>query len=272
MGPAGPVGPAGAIGPAGSAGSAGAVGPQGPTGLQGLKGDTGATGPAGSQGVQGPAGATGPAGPKGDTGLTGPAGPQGIQGPAGTTGTTGATGPAGPTGPTGATGPQGPAGTGADPWTIVKLAADYTNALITFADVTDGTTILRFTPPANSDWEMEGRILIETTTVANLPRVGVLVGAGATRGYGAVNLWQAGATAAASVHANGGWRDGAGVTAVQIAAGGVLTASVPYECEVIMSGRAGASPTAITIQMAAETAGANICFVKRGSFIRHRIV
>lgn len=165
-----------------------------------------------------------------------------------------------------------PTSSGSDPWTVVKIAADYTNATVTFANVTDGTTALTFTPPANTDWELEGRILIETTTIANLPRVGVLIVAGAARGYGAVNLWQAGATAAASVHANGGWRDANGVTVVQIAAGGVLAANVPYECEVIMSGRSGATPTAISIQMAAETAAANVCFVKRGSFIRYRTV
>ena len=75
-------------------------------------------------------------------------------------------------------------GTGSDPWTVVKLVADYTNATITFANVTDGTTVLTFTPPANTDWELEGRILIETTTIANLPRIGVAIGAGAARGYG----------------------------------------------------------------------------------------
>lgn len=165
-----------------------------------------------------------------------------------------------------------PTGGGADPWTVVKLAADYTNATVTFANVTDGTTALAFTPAANTDWELEGRILIQTTTIANLPRVGVAIGAGSTRGYGAANLWQAGATAAASVHANGGWSDAAGATVIQLAAGGVLTANIPYECEVIMSGRSGASPTAISVQMAAETAGASICFVKRGSFIRYRSI
>ena len=163
-------------------------------------------------------------------------------------------------------------GGGSDPWTVRKLAADYTNATVTFANVTDGTTALTFTPPANSDWELEGRILIQTTTATNLPRVGVNVAAGAAAGYGSANLWQAGATASTAVQANIGWSNPAAVQNAQIPAGGVLAANVPYLCEIIAAGRSGTTPSAITIQMAAETAGANICFVKRGSFIRTRLV
>lgn len=61
-----------------------------------------------------------------------------------------------------------------------------------------------------------------------------------------------------------------GGEAVQLPAGGVLTANVPYVCEVIMAGRSGATPTPITLQMAAETAAANVCFIKAGSFIKTR--
>lgn len=159
---------------------------------------------------------------------------------------------------------------GSDPWTTVKLALDYTNATTTFTNITDGTTVLTCTPPANTDWEMEARLLVWTTTIANLPRVGFLVASGATRGYGGVNMWQAGATAGASVHINGAWSDAAGITTAQFGAGGVLTASVPYLCEVIATGRSGASPTAISLQMAAETAVASVCYIKRGSFLKYR--
>lgn len=161
-------------------------------------------------------------------------------------------------------------GGGSDPWTYLKLTADYTNATATFANVTDGTVTLTWTPPANTDWMIDARILFQTTTVANLPRIGVAIGAGASRGYGGANIWQPGATATTTVQANGAWADGAGVTAVQIAAGGVLTANVPYVAEITVHGRSGASPTPISIQMACETAGANICFVKRGSIMRYR--
>lgn len=155
-------------------------------------------------------------------------------------------------------------------WTTKKLGADYTNATVTFADINDGTVTLNFTPPANTDWELEGRILIQTTTATNLPRVGAKVLAGATAGYGSGNLWQAGATANTSVSGFISWSNPGADTVGQIPAGGTLAANTPYLCEVIMSGRSGASPTAISVQMAAETGTANVCFVKRGSFIRYR--
>lgn len=162
-------------------------------------------------------------------------------------------------------------GGGSDPWTYAKLASDFTAPnSTTFTNISDGSTTLTYTPPANSDWTMEGSIFIWTTATANLPRVGVSIPSDANRGYGSVNLWQAGATATASVHANGGWSAATGVTNVQIAAGGVLTASVPYLCEIAASGRSGSAPTAITIQLACETAAANTCLAKRGSFIRTR--
>lgn len=161
---------------------------------------------------------------------------------------------------------------GSDPWTYRKLAADYTNPLATFANVSDGTTVLQWTPPANSDWELEGRILIWTTAPANLPRVGFNVAGNAANGYGAVNLWQAGATASTAVQANVGWNNAGVAVNAQMAAGGVLNASTPYVCEVIAAGRSGASPQAMTVQMACETAAANVCFVKRGSFLKVRTI
>ena len=162
----------------------------------------------------------------------------------------------------------------ADPWTYVKLAADYINGNnVTFVTMTDGTTALQFTPPANVDWEMEARILIETTTAANLPLVGVNVAAGATSGYGAVNLWQGGATVnAAGVGATGGWKNPGAAVTVRMAAGGVPAANTPALCEIIMSGRSGASPQLISLQLANETAGANIGRALRGSFLKWRTV
>lgn len=159
---------------------------------------------------------------------------------------------------------------GADPWTTVKLATDFANTNNTFDNITDGSTTLTFTPPADTDWELEAKLLIETPTTTNLPRIGVNIPSDANRGYGAVNIYQAGATATTQVHANGGWSGTAGVTNVQIAAGGVLTANVPYECEVVASGRSGSAPTAITLQMASEAAGGGSRLVRRGSFLRYR--
>jgi hypothetical protein len=159
---------------------------------------------------------------------------------------------------------------GSDPWTYITLAADFTDNKTSFEDITDGTNVLTFTPPASTNWEMEARLLVWTTTATNLPRVGLNVPSDANRGYGGVNIWQAGATATASVHANGAWNNASGVTNVQIAAGGVLTASVPYVCEVIAAGRSGSNPTAITLKMACESNASNTCYIKRGSFLKYR--
>lgn len=160
-----------------------------------------------------------------------------------------------------------------DGWTYCKLAADFVcpNS-VAFGDINDGTTFLRFTPPANSDWELEARILIWTTNAANLPRVGFHVVAGATAGYGAMNMWQAGATANASVHVNGTWNNPGAAVDAQQPAGGVLTATTPWLCEIEASGRSGAAPTAISIQLACEIAAATTCLAKRGSFLRYKVI
>lgn len=156
-------------------------------------------------------------------------------------------------------------------WTTVKLAADFTNNTVTFTDVSDGTTTLTFTPPASSDWEMEACILFVTSVNTNLTRIGINSVSGVGRGTGGVNLWQPGATANTSVSAHGAWDGTSGDTTVQMAAGGVVTANVPYLCEIRASGRSGGTPTAITIQMAAES-GAGTHTVKRGSFLKYRTV
>lgn len=163
---------------------------------------------------------------------------------------------------------------GSDPWNRVKLGADFIAAnTATFANVTDGTVTLTFTPPANTDWELEAKLQIETATATNLPRVGVSVGGNAANGYGAVNIWQGGATVnAAGVGAYGGWKNNAATVNVQMAAGGVPAANVPALCEIAASGRSGATPQPITIQLANETAAANMGKVLRGSFLRWRIV
>ncbi|MES2902685.1 MAG: hypothetical protein V4696_00725 [Pseudomonadota bacterium] len=160
---------------------------------------------------------------------------------------------------------------GGDPWTTIALTSDYNNATTTFTNITDGTRTLLFTPPANTNWELEARLLVWTTAAANLPRVGLNVVAGAAAGMGGVNIWQAGATAAVSVHANAAWNNPGAAAVAQIAAGGVLTASVPYICEVIAAGRSGATPTAISLQMACETGAAATCFIKAGSFMKTRV-
>jgi hypothetical protein len=165
-------------------------------------------------------------------------------------------------------------GGGSNPWTTVKLAADFIAANTnTFANVTDGTTTLTFTPPANSDWEMTAKLNIQTATAANLPRVGLTIGGNAANGYGSANIWgPAAAATGAGVGAFGGWANNAAAVNIQMAAGGVVAANTPAQVEISASGRSGASPQPIIIQMANETAAANMGKVLRGSFLRWQVL
>jgi hypothetical protein len=162
-----------------------------------------------------------------------------------------------------------PAG-GADPWARTILAADYTNPLATFANITDGVTPFTYTPPANSNFTLEAELIVTTTTIANLPRIGVLVAAGVNNGYAFITSEQDGATATTEVVAAGGYNNNAAAVNVQYPAGGVPVANQPVSCTIRIKGRSGSAPQPISLQMAAETAGANICFVKRGSEMRTR--
>lgn len=227
------------------------------------QGGGGSTGPQGPAGPAGPTGPQGPQGPKGDTGLTGPQGPQGIKGDTGNTGPQGIQGVKGDTGLTGSQGPQGIQGpAGPAYWNEITLASDYTNATVTFATITG----MSFTPTANASFECQAALLIQTTTATNLPRIGVSIGAG--QAYGSVQMDQTGATVTTRIVQDGTFTTGAAT--VQVPAGGVAAANTPYLCYVTIRGKAGASPGAIALQMAAETAGANVCFVKAGSQLRYK--
>jgi hypothetical protein len=155
-----------------------------------------------------------------------------------------------------------------DVWARTILASDFNNATTTFNTITGMT----YTPPANSNFTIEADIMILTTSAANLPRIGVNVVGGSTQGYGGISIRGPSATVqgVAPNGAAGGYSNSATATTVQQAAGGVGTASVPHIVSVVIKGRSGAAPTAIAIQMAAETAAAATCYVKQGSEMRTR--
>ena len=102
----------------------------------------------------------------------------------------------------------------------------------------------------------------------NLPRIGVNVVAQGAGSYGAVSILQAGATATTQVQAQGSYTTA--LANIQVAAGGVLTANTPWLCRIHVKGKSGASPAAINLQMACETAAASTCYVKAGSEMRTR--
>jgi len=269
-GPAGPTGPAGAPGQQGTTGTTGLKGDTGNTGPQGLKGDSGNIGP---QGDQGPIGLTGPKGDKGDKGDPGNTGPQGetgpqgptgaasnVAGPQGQTGPQGIKGDTGDQGPQGDIGPQGPAGVGADPWTYLKLANDFTTNSATAVDITG----LAFTPTANLTYEFEAHLMCRTATATIGPRPGLAWPTGGADGTASIYTPSSG-TAETMVHGN--------IAAALLAAvGGLPTTTGSYGAKVQGIFKAGASPSGtVKLQLASETAGTNV-IAKAGSFLKYRTI
>jgi len=149
---------------------------------------------------------------------------------------------------------------GGDPWTRIKAVADVTNSTVTFANIDSFT----FTPAANTDWVMEAYILIQTVATANMPLVRLNVGAGQAYGSGVME-WPASATTKGTVNA---WWTTAASTSLAIPAGTAAVQGQPFLIYLWATGRSGASPTAITLQFAAEIAAANAAVIKAGSHMR----
>lgn len=150
---------------------------------------------------------------------------------------------------------------GGEPWTRLGLASDFVNATVAFNDITGFT----FTPPANTNWTVEAEVLIETVATANMPRLGAVIGAGQSWWAGEIGF-QSGAAAKSFVEGQG--TTGAG--SLQMAAGTAAVQAIPLLAQVVIKGRSGASPGAIKLQLAAESAVANAATARRGSEFRYR--
>jgi hypothetical protein len=264
-----PVGPPGATGAKGAdstiPGPTGPAGDTGPRGVDGTATETGATGPMGDTG---PRGFVGDIGPTGDTGYTGWTGPQGIgdtgaasdvTGPTGYTGYTGGAGTPGSDGATGYTGYTGPAGSsGTDPWTIVKLGADFGTTGTSNIAVTG----LKFTPAINKTYYVLGTLLLRTATATVGARPGIAWPSNLTDGTARVE-----ASNALTTSALRSW--GAKTTQNAASTGLATTADSHYggiEALIITSGTTSGD---FQITLASETAGTNVQ-MKSGSFIMYR--
>lgn len=151
-------------------------------------------------------------------------------------------------------------GGGADPWTRIILSSDFSNSTVTFTTITGMT----FTPPANSTWTIEAEILLQTAATASLPRLGLNVGAGQSH-YAGNMAYSSSATAQARTEF---W----GTTALgnhQMAVGTAPVANQPYLATLVAKGRSGASPGAISLQLATETSS-TITLARAGSEFRYR--
>lgn len=262
----------GATGPQGPAGPQGIPGDTGPQGPQGLPGADGLPGSAGAQGPQGPAGAdstvAGPQGIQGVPGNDGAQGPQGIQGIQGPQGNAGANGQGVPVGGMAGQVLQKINGTdyntqwatpsgGSDPWSYVKLGADFTTSSATAVDAG-----LAFTPAANTSYEFKAILLTRTATTTVGPRPGLAWPTGMTDGVAHIRQ-ESSATAFVSALGN--------INAAMLSpVGGVPSTSQSFPAFIEGMAIAGASPSGtVKVQLASETAGTNVT-LKAGSFLRWR--
>lgn len=151
-------------------------------------------------------------------------------------------------------------GGGSDPWTYLKLAADFPTTSATAVDVTG----LGFTPAINSVYQIEGMFLLRTATTTVGPRPGCAWPTAASDGCG--TFWTT-SSATAQILTNGG------IDAAILADVGGLpnnTSSYPGYMQVTLVTGAGTSGN-FKIQLASETAGTTVT-MKAGSYIRYRTI
>ena len=152
------------------------------------------------------------------------------------------------------------AGGGSDPWTYLKLAADFTTTSATAVDVTG----LGFTPAASSVYQIEGMFLLRTATATVGPRPGCAWPTSASDGCG--TFWTT-SSATAQILTNGNI-----AAAILSAVGGLpnTTSSYPGYMQATLVTGAGTTGD-FKIQLASETAGTTVT-MKAGSFIRYRTI
>lgn len=147
---------------------------------------------------------------------------------------------------------------GADPWTYLKLASDFTTSSATAVDVTG----LAFTPAGNLLYEFEACLMLRTATATINPRAGLAWPSGMVDGACAIREAQ---TATTQLLANGNI-----AAALLVAVGGLANNTQSWMCELKGIAKAGATPSgAIKVQLASETAG-TVVRVVANSFLKYR--
>jgi hypothetical protein len=155
-------------------------------------------------------------------------------------------------------------------WTTIKLTSDYVNATSSFTLISDGTNSFSYTPPANSDIEIEVDILAQTVAATNMPRLQISVPGAANNtqyGYSVIEITQgtAGPTFVTDSFTTGG-------SSSSVTSGAVATSGEPWPLRGRVKLRSGSSPAAITFEGAAESAAANACTFKAGSSMKYRVI
>ena len=150
-------------------------------------------------------------------------------------------------------------GGGADPWTYLTLAQDFTTTSATAVDVTG----LGFAPAANVKYEFEARLMLRTATATVNARAGFAWPTGMTDGI--VQIMESQAATGTPLFASGNIN-----AASLIAVGGLPNTTQSWPCTIKGFGIAGPTPSGnIRVQLASETAGTTVRVVTN-SFLRYR--
>ena len=151
-------------------------------------------------------------------------------------------------------------GGGSDPWTYIKLAADFTTSSASAVDVTG----LAFTPLLNTQYEFEAMLFLRTATASVGPRPGLAWPTGMTDGVAIIRT-PSSATAFTTAFGN--------ISAALLAAvGGLPNTTASFPAQIKGSVRAGAVPVGnVRLQLASETAATNVT-AKAGSFLKYRAI
>lgn len=149
-------------------------------------------------------------------------------------------------------------GGGSDPWTVIRLASDFTTTSGTAVAVTG----LSFTPAANKQYEFEAKLRLRSATATIGPRPGLTWPTGTTDG--GVGIWAPNSATAEAIA-----RQPAGVSAVA-ASTGVPSTTQSWPGFISGEVQTGGSPSGnVQVTLNAETAGTTVT-MKAGSFLRYR--
>ncbi len=151
------------------------------------------------------------------------------------------------------------AGGGSDPWTYLKLAADFSISTTAIGDIGLG-----FTPAANTRYEVEGRLLLRTAATTTGAQPGIAWPTGCNDGVGEISV---STSTTAQVLAFGN------INAAIKALGTALpNTTQSWPAYLAATFETGASPSGdFRIQLGSEVAASAVT-AKAGSWIKYRVV
>ena len=155
-----------------------------------------------------------------------------------------------------------------DLWTYAKLTSDFSTTSGSQVNVTG----LNFTPAANTEYEIEVKLLLESATNGNAVRPGNTWPTGYSGGAGMFQITLGGFTTNISTGFDAAGNTAGTALANTGTAWGAAAANLPYITVGAWILRMGASPSGnFQITVASETGGTTVR-VKTGSFLKYRTI